>query len=32
MRDRLAVLTIVWHKREYRAFLLIMVFLSLATS
>jgi SET family sugar efflux transporter-like MFS transporter len=32
MRDRLAVLTIVWRKREYRAFLLIMVFLSLATS
>ena len=32
MRDRLAVLTIVWHKREYRAVLLIMVFLSLATS
>jgi SET family sugar efflux transporter-like MFS transporter len=32
MSDRLAVLTIVWHKREYRAFLLIMVFLSLATS
>ena len=32
MRDRLAVLTIVWHKREYRAILLIMVFLSLATS
>jgi MFS transporter, SET family, sugar efflux transporter len=32
MRDRLAVFTIVWHKREYRAFLLIMVFLSLATS
>jgi SET family sugar efflux transporter-like MFS transporter len=32
MRDRLAVLTIVWHKREYRAVLLIMVFLSLSTS
>jgi len=32
MRDRLAVLTIVWHKPEYRAFLLIMVFLSLSTS
>ena len=32
MSDRLAVLTIVWYKREYLAFLLIMVFLSLATS
>ncbi len=32
MRVRLAVLTIVWRKREYRAVLLIMVFLSLATS
>jgi SET family sugar efflux transporter-like MFS transporter len=32
LRDRLAVLTSVWYKREYRAFLLIMVFLSLATS
>jgi len=32
MSDRLAVLTSVWHKREYRAFLLIMVCLSLATS
>jgi SET family sugar efflux transporter-like MFS transporter len=32
MRDRLAILTVVWDKREYRAFLLIMVFLSLATS
>jgi SET family sugar efflux transporter-like MFS transporter len=32
MRDRLAVLTVVWSKREYRAFLLIMVFLSLSTS
>jgi MFS transporter, SET family, sugar efflux transporter len=32
MRDRLAPFTIVWQKREYRAFLLIMVFLSLATS
>src|SRR5690348_13799002 len=32
MRGRLAVFTIVWYKREYRAFLLIMVFLSLATS
>jgi SET family sugar efflux transporter-like MFS transporter len=30
--DRLVGLTIVWHKREYRAFLLIMVLLSLATS
>ncbi len=32
MRDRLAVLTVVWRKREYRSFLLIMVFLSLSTS
>ena len=32
MRDRLTLFTIVWRKREYRAFLLIMVFLSLATS
>lgn len=32
MSERLAVLTGVWHKREYRAFLLIMVCLSLATS
>ena len=32
MRDRLAVLTIVWHKPEYRAVLQIMVFLSLSTS
>jgi MFS transporter, SET family, sugar efflux transporter len=32
MRDRFAVLNIVWYKPEYRAFLLIMVFLSLATS
>ena len=31
MRGRLAVLANVWHKREYRAVLLIMVFLSLAT-
>jgi SET family sugar efflux transporter-like MFS transporter len=32
VRDRLAVLTVVWRKREYRAFLLIMVLLSLAVS
>jgi len=32
VRDHLAVLTIVWRKREYRALLFIMVFLSLATS
>jgi len=32
MHKGLAMLRIVWHKREYRAFLLIMVFLSLATS
>lgn len=32
MKDRLALFTIVWHKREYRAIFLIMVFLSLAIS
>jgi SET family sugar efflux transporter-like MFS transporter len=32
MRLRLALFTIVWQKREYRAFLLIMVFLSLSVS
>lgn len=32
MRDRLALFTAVWHKREYRAFFLIMVLLSLAIS
>jgi SET family sugar efflux transporter-like MFS transporter len=32
MRDRLALFAVVWHKSEYRAFLLIMVLLSLATS
>lgn len=32
MRDRLAVFTIVWHKPEYRAILVIMVFLSLSTA
>ena len=32
MRDRLALFTIVWHKSEYRAFLLIMLFMSLASS
>jgi SET family sugar efflux transporter-like MFS transporter len=32
MRTRLALFTILWHTREYRAFILMMVFLSLATS
>lgn len=32
MRDRLSVLTVVWRKREYRSFLLVMVLLSLAVS
>jgi MFS transporter, SET family, sugar efflux transporter len=32
MRDRLALFTVVWQKREYRAFLLIMVLISLSTS
>jgi len=32
MRARIAFVAIFWHKREYRSFLMIMVFLSLATS
>ncbi len=32
MRDRLAVITSVWTSREYRAFILVMVFLSLSVS
>ena len=32
MRSRLAFVTIVWRNREYRAFFLIMVLLSLSVS
>lgn len=32
MKGRLALFAVVWHKAEYRAFFLIMVFMSLATS
>lgn len=32
MRNSLALFTVVWYKREYRAFLVIMVLLALATS
>lgn len=32
LRQRLALLALVWHKRDYRTFLLLMVMMSLATS